>query len=58
MTQRHLAEATGLGIATINRLERGHRAARPATMVRIAEVPGCRISDVDGFREEHTPPRP
>ena len=52
MTQRQLAEAAGVGIATVNRLERGLREARPGTMARIARSLGVKIADVDEFAEE------
>jgi transcriptional regulator with XRE-family HTH domain len=48
-TQRELAAAAGMGVATIQRLERGEREPRPGTMRRIAEALGVRIGSVDEF---------
>jgi predicted transcriptional regulator len=42
MAQRDLAAASGVGAATIARLERGHQLARPSTVRRLAEALGVR----------------
>lgn len=52
-TQRQLADAAGVGLATVNRLERGLREPRPGTMVRLAQALGVKIGDVDEFREDY-----
>ena len=62
-TRVQLAQAAGLGEATIARIEAGtgrRRAGGPpevrvSTMTRIAEALGVRILDVDEFRDEETP---
>lgn len=37
---RDLAETSGVGVNTINRLERGHQSARPSTVRRLAAALG------------------
>lgn len=37
---RDLAAQSGVGVNTINRLERGHQAARPSTVRRLAAALG------------------
>jgi transcriptional regulator with XRE-family HTH domain len=49
LTQQELAEAAGVSLGTVNRLERGVREPRPGTMRRIAAVLGVKIADVDEF---------
>jgi transcriptional regulator with XRE-family HTH domain len=51
-TQGELAEAAGVGRATITRLERGLREPRPGTMARIARALGVEIRQIDEFRED------
>lgn len=35
---RDLAEKSGVGVSTVNRLELGHQAARPSTVRRLADA--------------------
>ena len=37
---RDLAASAGIGLTTINRIERGHQAARPSTARKLAEALG------------------
>jgi transcriptional regulator with XRE-family HTH domain len=63
-TRAQLAEAAGVGEATVARIEagvgRGRGGGGPqvrvGTMTRIAEALGVRITDVDEFRDEEQPP--
>ena len=41
--QRDLADAAGVGVATVNRLERGQTQARPVTVRRLAAALGVRV---------------
>jgi transcriptional regulator with XRE-family HTH domain len=55
-TQVQLAEAAGVGVVTVARLETGEQTPRPGTMARIARALGVRITDVDEFRDQESPP--
>ena len=46
MAQRDLAAASGVGTATIARLERGHHMARPSTVRRLVEALAIRPHDL------------
>ena len=54
-TQAQLAEAAGVGVATITRLEAAGVAPRPSTLARIAAALGVRIPDVDEFGDDELP---
>ena len=47
-----LAQAAGLTRVTVQKLERGEREPRPATMAAIARALGVEIRAVDAFRED------
>jgi len=50
MTQNEFAEASGIGIATIERIERGGTVPSISTCLLIAKALGVRLSDLfDGF---------
>jgi transcriptional regulator with XRE-family HTH domain len=55
-TQVQLAAAAGVGAVTIARLETGVQTPRPSTMARIARALGVKITDVDEFRDQESPP--
>ena len=40
LAQRDLAAASGVGASTVNRIEKGHQAARPSTVRRLAAALG------------------
>lgn len=46
MAQRDLSAASGVGSATIARLERGQHLARPSTVRRLAEALGVRPDEM------------
>jgi transcriptional regulator with XRE-family HTH domain len=54
-TQDQLAEAAGVGPATVARIEAGGAQPRVSTMTRIAAALGVRIVDVDEFKDEERP---
>ena len=54
-TQDQLAEASGVGSATIARIEGGGAVPRVSTMTRIAQALGVRIPDVDEFADDEAP---
>ncbi|MCE7550870.1 helix-turn-helix domain-containing protein [Streptomyces thermodiastaticus] len=43
---RRFAEAAGISHSHLSRIERGQRGAQPEVMARIAELIGCRITDI------------
>ena len=47
-TQRHLAEATGISQATLNRIERGTRPPKMNELISIAWALGCNLGELTG----------
>lgn len=52
VTQKQLAERTGLDQGTISRIEQGKASVSDETKVRIAEALDCGVGDLFGWPEE------
>ncbi|MFJ6615416.1 helix-turn-helix domain-containing protein [Streptomyces sp. NPDC091289] len=49
---RKFAAAAGISHTHLSRIERGLKGAQPEVMARIANIIGCRISDIERDRTE------